>query len=52
VQVVNSSSRPEELPLQPLTEPYVILSHRTALVTQKIKRIENHIASEQITPDS
>jgi hypothetical protein len=32
------SSRPGELPPQPLTEPYVILSHHTALVTQKIKR--------------
>ena len=28
------SSRPEELPLQPLTEPCLIVSHHTALVIQ------------------
>ena len=35
-----------------LADPYVILSHHTALVTQKIRRIENHIANARIDPDS
>ena len=41
------SSRPEELPLWSLTEPYVTLSRHTALVIQPYS--PEHISSAQTT---
>ena len=41
------SSRQGEFRPKPLTEPYVIVSHHTALVVRKVMLLENHAANAQ-----
>jgi hypothetical protein len=50
--IVKKSSRQGEFHPKPLTEPYVIVSHHTALVVLKVMLHENHAANVQKDMDN